>query len=147
MREAERRASSIVPYWKLPDGTKEFDKHMTVLDGVLTSLVEQCIQQFSEPDQEEDVPSSRGNNSLLRFLVEARGEDVSTKQLRDDLMTMLIAGHETTAATLTWALHELTRPSTRASSRRCGRRYGRCWGSGTSSPWTTSSNCPSSGTA
>lgn len=37
-------------------------------------LVEQCIQQFSEPDQEEDVPSSRGNNSLLRFLVEARGE-------------------------------------------------------------------------
>lgn len=37
MREAERRASSIVPYWKLPDGTKEFDKHMTVLDGVLTS--------------------------------------------------------------------------------------------------------------
>jgi cytochrome P450 len=110
MREAERRASSIVPYWKLPDGTKEFDKHMTVLDGVLTSLVEQCIQQFSEPDQEEDVPSSRGNNSLLRFLVEARGEDVSTKQLRDDLMTMLIAGHETTAATLTWALHELSRP-------------------------------------
>ena len=40
--------------------------------------------------------------SLLRFLVDARGEDVSNKQLRDDLMTMLIAGHETTAAVLTW---------------------------------------------
>lgn len=25
-------------------------------------------------------------------------------QLRDDLMTMLIAGHETTAAVLTWAV-------------------------------------------
>ena len=25
-------------------------------------------------------------------------------QLRDDLMTMLVAGHETTAAVLTWAL-------------------------------------------
>lgn len=26
------------------------------------------------------------------------------RQLRDDLMTMLIAGHETTAAVLTWAV-------------------------------------------
>jgi cytochrome P450 len=33
-----------------------------------------------------------------------RGEDSDDKQLRDDLMTMLIAGHETTAAVLTWAL-------------------------------------------
>ncbi|KAK4373132.1 hypothetical protein RND71_008516 [Anisodus tanguticus] len=37
--------------------------------------------------------------SLLRFLV-----DVDDRQLRDDLMTMLIAGHETTAAVLTWAV-------------------------------------------
>ena len=42
--------------------------------------------------------------SLLRFLVDLRGADLSDKQLRDDLMTMLIAGHETTAAVLTWAL-------------------------------------------
>ncbi len=39
--------------------------------------------------------------SLLRFLVDMRGEDAEDKQLRDDLMTMLIAGHETTAAVLT----------------------------------------------
>ena len=42
--------------------------------------------------------------SLLRFLVDVRGADVTDLQLRDDLMTMLIAGHETTAAVLTWAL-------------------------------------------
>ena len=30
---------------------------------------------------------------------------VSSQQLRDDLMTLLIAGHETTAAVLTWTLH------------------------------------------
>ena len=30
---------------------------------------------------------------------------ITSKQLRDDLMTMLIAGHETTAAVLTWTLH------------------------------------------
>eukprot|EP00667_Euglena_gracilis_P001207 EG_transcript_1207 len=110
MREAERRASSIVPYWQLPGGTREFDQHMKVLDDVLTSLVEQCVQQVST---EEDEEPQKGNNSLLRFLVEARGQDVTNQQLRDDLMTMLIAGHETTAATLTWALHELTKPENR----------------------------------
>ena len=41
--------------------------------------------------------------SLLRFLVDLRGEETTNVQLRDDLMTMLIAGHETTAAVLTWA--------------------------------------------
>jgi hypothetical protein len=32
--------------------------------------------------------------SLLRFLVDMRGADPDDKQLRDDLMTMLIAGNE-----------------------------------------------------
>lgn len=42
--------------------------------------------------------------SLLRFLVDMRDADLEQKQLRDDLMTMLIAGHETTAAVLTWTI-------------------------------------------
>jgi cytochrome P450 len=47
------------------------------------------------------------NPSLLRFLVDMKGEETSGKQLRDDMITMLIAGHETTASALTWALFEL----------------------------------------
>lgn len=34
---------------------------------------------------------------------------VSSKQLRDDLMTMLIAGHETSAAVLTWTFYLLSK--------------------------------------
>lgn len=45
--------------------------------------------------------------SILRFLVDMRGEDPTGKQLRDDLMTFLIAGHETTGAVLTWTLFSL----------------------------------------
>ena len=48
--------------------------------------------------------------SLLRFLADMRGEDLSGAQLRDDLMTLLIAGHETTAAVLTWAVFCLAQP-------------------------------------
>eukprot|EP00435_Cladocopium_sp_Y103_P017272 s1806_g4.t1 len=47
------------------------------------------------------------NPSLLRFLVDMRGEATSGKQLRDDMITFLIAGHETTASALTWSLFEL----------------------------------------
>jgi cytochrome P450 len=45
--------------------------------------------------------------SLLRFLVDLRGEEVDNKQMRDDLITLLIAGHETTAAVLTWSVFAL----------------------------------------
>jgi cytochrome P450 family 97 subfamily B polypeptide 3 len=48
--------------------------------------------------------------SLLRFLVDIRDADPSDKQLRDDLMTMLIAGHETTAAVLTWCVGNVEVP-------------------------------------
>lgn len=36
------------------------------------------------------------------------GDDITSKQLRDDMMTLLIAGHETTAAVLTWTFHCIT---------------------------------------
>jgi cytochrome P450 len=49
-------------------------------------------------------------------------QKASSKQLRDDLMTMLIAGHETTAAVLTWAMFELAQqPALVAKVRPCVR--------------------------
>jgi len=48
---------------------------------------------------------------LLGMLMDARdeetGEGMTDEQLRDEVMTMVSAGHETTANTLSWALHLL----------------------------------------
>jgi hypothetical protein len=44
---------------------------------------------------------------LMRRALMVAGDEISSKQLRDDLMTMLIAGHETTAAVLTWTMYLL----------------------------------------
>lgn len=44
-------------------------------------------------------------NSGPRPALHAAGDDITSKQLRDDLMTLLIAGHETSAAVLTWTFH------------------------------------------
>jgi len=55
---------------------------------------------------------ARGTDSgdLLSMLMGARDEDgtrMSDKQLRDEVLTFLLAGHETTALTLTWTWHLL----------------------------------------
>lgn len=39
----------------------------------------------------------------LFFFFLCEGAEASAKQLRDDLITLLIAGHETTGSMLTWA--------------------------------------------
>jgi cytochrome P450 len=49
---------------------------------------------------------------VLSMLLEARHEDgspMSDQELRDELMTLLVAGHETTATSLGWAFERLTR--------------------------------------
>lgn len=47
-------------------------------------------------------------NDILALLMSARdegGEALTDSELRDELMTLLIAGHETTATAITWALY------------------------------------------
>src|SRR5207253_1592137 len=46
------------------------------------------------------------NGDLLSMLMSARDEDgsrMTDRQLRDEVMTFLLAGHETTALSLSWA--------------------------------------------
>ncbi len=47
--------------------------------------------------------------SLLIGARDERGEPLSDEHLRDELMTMLVAGHETTATALAWSLERLAR--------------------------------------
>jgi cytochrome P450 family 135 len=49
---------------------------------------------------------------ILSLLLQARHEDgspMSDEELRDELMTLLLAGHETTATSLAWAVERLVR--------------------------------------
>ena len=55
--------------------------------------------------------SGETRDDLLSMLLEARDEDtgegMTDKQLRDELVTLFLAGHETTALALTWSFHLL----------------------------------------
>ena len=117
LQEAAHRSTFYVPYWNLPFADvvvprqREFKRNMGILNSTLNDLISQA-QQFDGTSDLEELQnrdySKVKDPSLLRFLVDIRGADVTDVQLRDDLMTMLIAGHETTAAVLTWALHCLS---------------------------------------
>ncbi|KAM3234260.1 Cytochrome 97B3, chloroplastic [Capsicum annuum] len=111
--EAEHRSTFYIPYWNIPlarwlvPRQRKFQNDLKVINDCLDGL----IQNAKETRQEADVEKLQQRDylnlkdaSLLRFLVDMRGVDVDDRQLRDDLMTMLIAGHETTAAVLTWAV-------------------------------------------
>lgn len=84
---------------------------MDLLNNVLNDLITKALDTKDESDVadlESRDYTKMENPSLLRFLVDMRGEESTSQQLRDDLMTMLIAGHETTAALLTWTFYELS---------------------------------------
>jgi cytochrome P450 len=66
----------------------------------------------------EEIAAHRGADDLaerddiLSLLLQARREDgtpMSDVELRDELMTLLVAGHETTATALSWAFERLLR--------------------------------------
>jgi cytochrome P450 len=59
-----------------------------------------------------EIASRRADPSgddILALLVQSSGDALTDEELRDELMTLLIAGHETTATALAWAFERLTR--------------------------------------
>jgi cytochrome P450 len=59
---------------------------------------------------DERRQSADGGDDVLAMLLEARHEDGSPmdeQELRDELMTLLVAGHETTASALAWTFTRL----------------------------------------
>ncbi|CAI5973640.1 unnamed protein product [Closterium sp. NIES-65] len=131
LSEAEHRATFYIPYWNIPfislvvPRQMKFQQDLKVINDCLDDLITRARATRQEDDlealqqrdysKEDDLEALQQRDyskvrdaSLLRFLVDLRGEDCDDKQLRDDLMTMLVAGHETTAAVLTWATYMLS---------------------------------------
>jgi cytochrome P450 len=60
---------------------------------------------------ERRAQSEAGGTDVLSQLVfvEVDGDRLADAELRDQMITLLLAGHETTATTLAWTLHDLAR--------------------------------------
>ncbi len=96
--------SRMTSLWKLPMRlpTPENRRARAALSR-LESLVERMIQEHQPVD-------GSGNETLVSLLTNQNSESrggVTKKQMRDEVMTLLLAGHETTAATLAWTWYLL----------------------------------------
>ncbi len=74
------------------------------LRGEADALIYELIDERRRDEAERD--------DVLAMLLAARHEDdspMSDQELRDELMTLLVAGHETTASELAWAFEAIAR--------------------------------------
>lgn len=62
---------------------------------------------YKEIDRRRQDSINKGNDilSLLMSATDTEGNPLTDKELRDELITMLFAGHETTATAMSWALY------------------------------------------
>ncbi|KAL2330209.1 hypothetical protein Fmac_017790 [Flemingia macrophylla] len=115
LREAEDRSVAPIPVWEIPiwkdisPRLRKVNEALKLINDTLDDLIAICKRMVDEEElQFHEEYMNEKDPSILHFLL-ASGDDVSSKQLRDDLMTMLIAGHETSAAVLTWTFYLLSK--------------------------------------
>lgn len=92
---------SMVPMWIPLAHQRRFRRAKRRLQGVVDQLVDASRGRSADTDD------------VLSRLVQSAGREpdprVGRARIRDELVTLLLAGHETTASTLSWSLHLLDR--------------------------------------
>lgn len=89
--------NQLVPPWVPTPSRRRFDRALGELETVVYQIID------------ERRSEQGGNDIVSRMLAaeEAEDMDLSMKQLRDQVMTFLLAGHETTALVLTYTWYLL----------------------------------------
>ncbi|HSC40446.1 MAG TPA: cytochrome P450, partial [Chitinophagaceae bacterium] len=72
------------------------------------NALNQVIYEIIDARRKEKTPKDDLLSMLLEAWDEETGESMDNRQLRDEVMTIFIAGNETTANALTWALYLLS---------------------------------------
>jgi len=104
-----RRSLSMVPYWryfKLP-ADKRLDRDVAALDVAVTGLVEQARSRMAQDPARRVRPPN-----LLEAMIAAadeQGSGVNDRAVAGNVLTMLLAGEDTTANTISWMIYLLQR--------------------------------------
>ena len=95
----------LIPLWitRLPlPANRRFENALRTIDDAVHRII-----------GERRCSGREGGDDLLSMLMEARdeetGETMSDRQIRDEVTTIYLAGHETTAVTLSWTWYLLSK--------------------------------------
>ncbi len=108
---SEKGNGLILPEWVPTPANRKFHRTMAEVEGAIFRII--AAGRKRPP----------GDGTLLSMLIHsvdaATGQPLTDRELRDEIFTMFVAGHETTALTLTWLftlLHD--RPDVLTAMRR-----------------------------
>ena len=85
-----------------PSGLRQFEQRRRAMDELI----------YAEIAARRDAPDLEDRSDVFSMMLLARDEDgaaMTDNELRDELVTLLVAGHETTATGLAWAFELLLR--------------------------------------
>ncbi len=105
MHAVVRTAASPLPGWLPTRRRRRLRRAVATLDAVCAEIVARRRADGVRPDDPDVL-------ALLLAAVDAgergeRGPALVPREVRDEILTLVIAGHETVASCLTWTLHLL----------------------------------------
>jgi cytochrome P450 family 135 len=83
--------------------------HKRVFAHAIDPVDEVIAEVIADHRRRDDLAERDDVLSLLLLATHEDGSPMDDQELRDELLTLLVAGHETTATSLSWALERLTR--------------------------------------
>ena len=90
-----------LPMWMPTPQHRKFKRHLATIDRVIFDIIE----------KRQQTTQSRNQPDLLDRILENQGVLENTRdirrQIRDEVCTLFMAGHETTFLTLLWTIHNL----------------------------------------
>jgi cytochrome P450 len=111
IRETIRRLQrlSTRPLWQL---VELMNLGRTEPRGLMRAVLSRLDGQLYPAIRARRASGPTGDGSILSLLLEARDEDgrpLSDEHVRDELISLVLAGHETTANSLAWTFERLVR--------------------------------------
>lgn len=86
--------STMLPKWVPIPGRQEFDGHLNAMREMVRQIIVKC--------REEKANSASLIQMLLNAVDEESQQQMTEQQLFDEVMTIFVAGNETTSTALTW---------------------------------------------
>ena len=102
-----KRINAPIPVWRYykSKNTKEFDYAFKQINGLIDEFIEKGKQKLKDNPTLKEKPS----NFLEAILVEAEKEGgIDNIAIRGNLLTVLMAGEDTTAHTVAWMIYFLS---------------------------------------
>ncbi|GAB1608246.1 cytochrome P450 4X1-like [Argonauta hians] len=89
---------------------KDSEKYIGNLNNIVYRIISEKRKIINQsPDDDDDSKVNNLLESLLYARDEETNETISDKEIHDHVITFMLAGHETTAVTITWVLLQLAR--------------------------------------